>query len=141
MKRKAKLTRSEIMSRVKGKNTSIEVLLRKALWKKGVRYRKNCKGVTGTPDICLKGLKIAVFCDSEFWHGRLYLEGRSIPKTNREFWVDKLEKNIERDKRVNETLKKEGWTVLRFWAKEIVADPEKCAKEVLKAIEEKKEKI
>ena len=134
MKRKAKLTRSEMMSRVKGRDTSIEMKLRRALWKEGIRYRKNCKGILGTPDICLKGLKIAIFCDSEFWHGKLYMEGKSIPKNNREFWERKLERNIERDKEVNEGLENEGWTVLRFWDKEIEKDLDRCVDRVRDAI-------
>jgi len=119
------------MSRIRGKDTSIEVKLRKALWHKGIRYRKNCKDVFGRPDICIKSKKIAIFCDSEFWHGKLYKEGKSIPKKNREFWTEKLEKNIMRDHDVNEKLKKDGWKVLRFWQKDIEKNLEKCVSEVL----------
>jgi len=79
------------MKRIKAKDTSIEIILRKALWKKGYRYRKNCKGVIGKPDLCFKSKKLAVFCDSEFWHGKYFKEGRYIPKINKKFWVEKLE--------------------------------------------------
>ena len=130
-----------MMSRVKGKDTSIEVMLRKALWKEGIRYRKNCKDILGRPDICLKGLKIAIFCDSEFWHGKLYMEGKSIPKNNREFWERKLERNIERDKEVNAGLENEGWTVLRFWDKEIKNDLDRCVERVRDAISKAKPRL
>lgn len=124
------MNRSENMRRIKSADTSIEIKLRKALWKKGYRYRKNCKQVFGKPDICFKGKKVAVFCDSEFWHGKYYQEGKYIPKTNSEFWISKLERNIQRDKEVNETLEKEGWIVLRFWEKEINKDLGQCIKKI-----------
>lgn len=120
------MTRSENMKRIKSKDTSIEIMLRKALWKKGYRYRKNCKDVFGKPDLCFKGKKLAVFCDSEFWHGKYLLESKYISKTNRKFWIEKLEKNIEQDKTVNMKLKENGWTVLRFWESNIRKNTDKC---------------
>jgi len=120
------MTRSENMKHIKSKDTSIEIILRKALWKKGYRYRKNCKDVIGKPDLCFKGKKLAVFCDSEFWHGKYFMEGKYIPKTNRKFWIEKLEKNIERDKTVNMKLKENSWTVLRFWESDIRKNIDKC---------------
>jgi len=120
------MTRSENMKRIKSKDTSIEIILRKALWKKGYRYRKNCKDVIGKPDLCFKSKKLAVFCDSEFWHGKYLMEGKYIPKTNRKFWIEKLEKNIERDKTVNMKLKENGWTVLRFWESDIRKNTDTC---------------
>lgn len=115
------MTRSENMSRIKGKNTSIELILRKELWKRGLRYRLNDKSVFGKPDIVFKGKKIAIFCDSEFWHGKKFLEGE-IPKNNQDFWVKKLSRNIERDKEVNNKLNEDGWIVLRYWEKDIKKD-------------------
>ena len=138
-KKKQPMTRSENMRRIKSKNTSIEKILRKALWNKGVRYRKNYRDVIGKPDICIKKYKIAIFCDSEFFHGKYYLEEGKIPKTNREYWEKKIRRNIERDKEVNEKLKKEGWTVLRFWGKEIKKDSDKCAEKILYIIQQKKD--
>lgn len=117
-KNKKPITRSENMSRIKDKNTSIELILRKELWNRGLRYRINDKSVFGKPDIVFKGKKIAIFCDSEFWHGKKFLEGE-VPKNNQEFWVKKLTRNIERDKEVNKKLKDDGWTVLRFWERDI----------------------
>lgn len=123
---KLPMTRSENMSRIRSKNTSIEILLGKAMWSLGLRYRKNDKTVFGKPDFVFKGKKVAVFCDSEFWHGKYLLEGRYIPKTNSEFWIAKITRNIERDKEVNEQLFLEGWKVLRFWQKDIEKNINEC---------------
>jgi DNA mismatch endonuclease (patch repair protein) len=124
------MRRSENMSRIKSSDTSIEVSLRKALWHRGHRYRKNCKDITGKPDICFKGKKIAVFCDSEFWHGKYFKEGIYIPKSNKDYWIPKLKRNIERDEEVNLALRKNGWTVLRFWQKDIEKNMEACIAEI-----------
>lgn len=113
-----KNSRSYNMSRIKSKNTTIELLLRRELWKRGYRYRVNDKRVFGKPDIVFHKQKIAIFCDSEFWHGKKFLEGERF-KTNADFWETKIKRNIERDLEVNERLKSEGWTVLRFWGSEI----------------------
>jgi len=86
------ISRSENMRRIKSKDTSIEKILMKSLWAKGIRYRKNCKDITGKPDICIKKYKIAIFCDSEFFHGKYYLEEDKIPKTNRKYWENKIKK-------------------------------------------------
>lgn len=131
---KKKLTRSEIMSQVKSKNTKIEVLLRKALYKTGMRFRIHAKDIMGKPDIYIKKYKLAIFIDSDFWHGRYYQEGKRIPKTNQEYWIPKLERNIARDKKVNEQLKSEGWTVLRYWESEIRKEPDRYAIEILKEL-------
>ena len=126
---KERMTRSENMRRIKAKDTKIERILAKAMWKEGLRYRKNCKDVFGKPDFCFKGKKIAIFCDSEFWHGKKFLEGERF-KTNSDFWEEKIKRNIERDKEVSERLESEGWTVLRFWGKDIEKNVESCLKEI-----------
>lgn len=120
------MDRSENMRRIKSKDTSIEIKLRKALWNKGFRYRKNCKDIVGKPDICFKKKKIAIFCDSEFWHGKYLLENKYIPKTHTQYWIKKIKKNIERDLKVNAELKNQSWTVLRFWQKDIEKNLEEC---------------
>jgi len=125
----APLTRSEIMQRIRSKDSLAEIALRKALWRLGIRFRKNVKDVFGTPDIAVSGLKVAIFCDGEFWHGKKLLEGE-IPKQNRRFWVEKLKRNIERDKIVNRELKGKGWAVIRFWEKDILKNPQKMALKV-----------
>ena len=119
------------MSRVKSSDTSIEVKLRKALWHHGYRYRKNCKEIFGKPDICFKKRKIAIFCDSEFWHGKKYLEHKAIPKTNKEYWIKKFERNIKRDTEVTQKLQEEGWVVLRFWEKDINHNLKDCVDSII----------
>lgn len=131
------LTRSEIMSRIGSKNTNIEIVLRKALWKEGIRFRINVKSILGTPDIAIKKYKIAVFCDSEFWHGREFLENRFKIKSNKQFWENKIKKNILRDAYVTNTLTENGWEVIRFWGMDILKNTERCVKIVLSAIQEK----
>lgn len=132
--KKKPLTRSENMSRIRSRNTSIEILLGKAMWSLGLRYRKNDKSVFGKPDFAFKRKKIAVFCDSEFWHGKYLMEKRYIPKSNSDYWIPKLERNIKRDIHVNEKLRSEGWTVIRFWEKDIRKNTEECAQKVFEAI-------
>ena len=128
------ISRSENMRRIKSKDTSIEILLRKELWKRGFRYRKNVKDVFGKPDIVFKGKKLAVFADSEFWHGKYLMEKKYIPKTNTEFWVKKINRNIERDKEVNQILKDDGWTVLRFWESDIRKKLSECIELIEKTL-------
>ena len=130
-KQKKPMSRSENMRRIKSKDTSIELILRKALWKKGYRYRKNCKDIFGKPDICFKGKRLLIFCDSAFWHGKKFLEGEKF-KTNKDFWEQKILRNIERDKEVNEKLQEEGWTVLRFWDNEIKKNLNDCVQKIEK---------
>ena len=134
MKKKKPISRSENMRRIKSKDTSIEILLRKELWKRGFRYRKNAKDVFGKPDIVFKGKKLAIFADSEFWHGKYLLEGKYIPKTNTEFWINKITRNIERDKEVNQKLKDDGWTVLRFWESDIRKKLSECIELIEKTL-------
>lgn len=133
IKKKKPLNRSQIMSRIKSKNTSIEKTLGKAMWAAGLRYRKNVRTVYGVPDFVFKSKKIAIFCDSEFWHGKKFLNGETI-KTNTAFWEQKILRNITRDKEVNICLKSEGWIVLRFWQKEIEKNVESCVQKILQAM-------
>ena len=118
------------MQAVKSKGSKIEIKLAKALWKKGYRYRKNDKTVFGKPDLIFKKYKIAIFCDSEFWHGKDWEIRRKDHKTNKDFWYKKIERNIERDKEVNTELLKTGWTILRFWGKEIEKDLVNCVNKI-----------
>ena len=125
------------MQRVKNKDSEIELSLRKALWSMGLRYRKNVKSVFGHPDIAFIGKKIAVFCDSEFWHGYDWERRKNDFKVRQDFWLPKIERNMERDREVNEKLASEGWIVIRFWGKEIKSDVNACAKKIKKAVEER----
>lgn len=114
------------MQQVKNKDSQIELILRKALWNKGFRYRKNVKSVYGHPDIAFIGKRIAIFCDSEFWHGYDWEYRKNDFKVRQDFWIPKIERNIERDNEVNKKLQQDGWTVLRFWGNEIKNDLNSC---------------
>ena len=122
------------MSRVKNKDSEIELLLRRELWSRGLRYRKNVTAIFGKPDIAFIGRKVAVFCDSEFWHGYNWEERKNDFKSHRDFWIPKIERNISRDNEVTEKLQNQGWTVLRFWGKEIKNDPRACADKIQEAL-------
>ena len=122
------------MQRVKSKDSEIEKILRNALWNKGYRYRKNVKDIFGHPDIVFKSKKVAIFCDSEFWHGYDWERKKNEIKTRQDFWIPKIERNMQRDKEVNMKLSEEGWTVLRFWGTEIKKQTENCVKEIEKCI-------
>lgn len=119
------------MSANKGKGTKLEVLFGRFLWNAGIRYRKNDKSVFGKPDFVIKKMKIAIFCDGEFWHGRNWEKRKSDHKSNCEFWYSKIERNMERDLEVNSTLEATGWKVFRFWETEIVKEPDKCLNQIL----------
>ena len=119
------------MQHIRSKDTSIEIKLRKALWREGIRYRKNYTRLPGRPDIAITKWKIAVFCDSSFWHGRNF-ETKKTVATNSDYWNKKIKRNIERDKRVNQSLASMGWKVLRFWDIEIKQNLEKCISTIKK---------
>ncbi len=123
--------RSELMSKIKSQNTKPELKLKKTLWNLGFRYRKNVKKLPGTPDIVFPKDKIVIFVDGEFWHGYNWEEKKSKIKTNRDFWIPKIERNIQRDKRNNQLLSESGWYVLRFWEHEIKKDFEDCISQII----------
>ena len=126
--------RKKNMQAVKSKNSKIELTLRKELWNRGHRYRLHCQKIPGRPDIVFISKKVAVFCDSEFWHGKDWDSRKNDFKSNQKFWHSKIERNIERDKEVNSKLQSLGWTVLRFWGKEINSNLESCVKQIEKHI-------
>ena len=126
------------MRQVKNKDSAIELTLRKESWSRGLHYRKNVKSVYGKPDIAFIGKKIAVFCDSEFWHGYDWEERKKDFKSHQEFWIPKIERNMQRDREVTERLESEGWTVLRFWGKQIKKNVSACADIIQKAWEDSK---
>lgn len=136
MDKKTKEQRRKNMRAVKSKGSKIEIKLAKALWQKGYRYRKNYNKITGKPDITITSLKIAIFCDSEFWHGKNWETKKYEIKSNKEFWYKKIESNISRDKKVNKILKGTGWKVLRFWGEDIEKNLKKCLKKIEKTIKE-----
>lgn len=122
------------MQAVKNKDSKIETALRLALYHRGYRYRKNFKKVFGCPDIVFTREKIAVFCDSEFWHGHNWEQRKQDFKSNHDFWISKIERNIERDKEVTSRLESEGYLVMRFWGKRIEKELEYVADEIEQAI-------
>ena len=126
--------RRKNMQAVKSKGTKIEIVLGKALWNKGYRYRKNVKTIFGKPDFVFRKYKTVVFCDSEFWHGKDWEDKKNEIKSNRDFWIKKIERNIERDKEVNRKLREQGWTVLRFWGNDILKNTDYCVNEIEKEI-------
>ena len=134
MDRLSKEQRKKNMQAVKNKNSRIEIILGKTLWNNGLRYRKNDKTVFGKPDFTFKKHKIAIFCDSEFWHGKDWESHKYDHKSNQNFWLPKIERNIQRDTEVNAELKKQGWTVLRFWGKDILKNTAECVRVVQETI-------
>lgn len=134
MDKLTKEQRKRNMQSNKSKDTKIELILGKALWNIGLRYRKNDKTVFGKPDFIFKSKKIAIFCDGEFWHGKNWETKKYDHKSNQKFWIEKIERNIERDKKVNSILQKEGWLVLRFWETDIKTDLQTCITTIEKAM-------
>lgn len=125
------------MQAIRSKDTSIELRLRKALWERGIRYRKNYKKLIGKPDIAITKYRIAVFCDSDYWHGYDWENRNQRIKSNREYWIPKIERNMARDQEVNEALERDGWTVLRFWEWQIKKQLDICVDEILAAVSAK----
>ena len=130
--------RKKTMSLIRSKDTQIEIMLRKALWKKGYRYRKNVNTIFGKPDIVLPKYKIAIFCDSEFFHGKDWdqLSARILKGDNSSYWYSKIQRNINRDMEVDRTLHGEGWKVIRFWGSDIKKNLAECVRTVDEADQE-----
>jgi DNA mismatch endonuclease Vsr len=131
--------RRKNMRAIRSKDTTIELALRKALWQRGIRYRKNYKGLIGKPDIVITKYRIAVFCDSDFWHGYDWENRKSRIKSNQDYWIPKIERNMKRDREVTATLVEQGWIVLRFWEHTIRKELEECVEDIQEAVEIRKE--
>ncbi len=123
--------RSQAMSKIRSKNTKAELLLGKALWHSGIRYRKYCNTLPGKPDLVNKKLKLVIFIDGEFWHGYDWASKKEKIKTNRAFWIPKIERNMQRDAEINEVLQRQGFKIFRFWEKEVKQELGACVKQVL----------
>ena len=126
--------RSRLMSKIKGKNTSPELALRKLLWNLGIRYRLHNKNLPGSPDIVIKKHKLIIFIDGEFWHGYNWVQKREKIRANRDFWVPKIERNMQRDRTNNKLLTKMGYKVFRFWAHELKKNKEFIVSEIIKHV-------
>ena len=120
------------MQNIRSTDTESEILLRKTLWKKGYRYRKNYAKLPGKPDIVLTKYRIVIFCDGEFFHGKDWNERREkvLEGNHSDYWSSKIERNMERDRENEKTLEAMGWTVIRFWSRDILADPESCVETI-----------
>ncbi len=119
------------MSKIKSKGTKPEIAFRKALFSKGIRYRVNENSLPGKPDISIKKYKLAIFIDGEFWHGYNWEEKKKKIKTNKEFWIPKIERNMQRDKQNEDVLRSMGYIVFRFWEKEVHKNQDECIKRIL----------
>lgn len=129
------------MKHNKCRDTNPELILRKELWRQGLRFRKNCSSLPGKPDIVFMSAKVAVFVDGKMWHGYNWEKQKDDFKSNREFWIPKIERNIQRDKEVNEELKRIGWKVLRFWDFEVTKELLACIEKIKQAIKPHSEVI
>lgn len=128
--------RSEIMSKIRAKNTKVEVLVFRELKKRGVYFQKHYRKIKGSPDIALPRAKKAVFIDGDFWHGyKFKIQKQRLPK---KYWADKIKNNIMRDKRINRELKKSGWRVMRVWEHEVVAKPKQAIDKIRNFLQDRK---
>lgn len=125
---------SKRMSKVHLKKGKAETVLAKMLWHLGYRYRLNYKKLPGSPDIALLKSKVAIFVDGEFWHGQNWAERKIKLKSNKDYWIEKIEENISRDKRNTSSLVDLGWIVIRFWEKDVLKSPEACIQKILSQI-------
>jgi DNA mismatch endonuclease (patch repair protein) len=127
--------RSKTMSKIKSKNSKPELLLRKALWAKNIRFRLHLKGLPGRPDIVIQKYKLIIFVDGDFWHGYNWLNNPPKFNKNTAFWIPKIERNLQRDLYITHTLTHSGYTVMRFWEHEIKQNLDLCVNQVLLYVE------
>ncbi len=125
---------SKRMSNVHLKESKAEIALAKGLWKRGFRYRKNYRKLPGSPDIAILKHNIAVFVDGEFWHGKDWGQRKDGLKSNREYWIEKIEENMARDKRNDSLLAEMGWIPIHFWEKEVKKDLGSCIDRIIDMI-------
>lgn len=125
---------SKRMSHVKLKRGVAETLLAKTLWHSGIRYRRNYKALPGSPDIAITKYRIAVFVDGEFWHGYDWQNRKARLQRNKEYWIEKIEENMARDRRNDVKLFDMGWTPIHFWEKEVKKDVDGCASDIISLI-------
>lgn len=125
---------SKRMANVSLKGGASETALAKAIWRNGFRYRKNYKAIPGSPDIAITKYKVAVFVDGEFWHGEDWENRKNKLKNNREYWIEKIEENIARDRRNDLLLYEMGWIPIHFWEKDVKRNLQKCVDKVIDTI-------
>ena len=137
-KKRPKHIVSYTMSRIRSKGTGIEVNLEKILRLSGIKFRRQYN-ITGKPDFVILDYKIAIFCDSDFWHGYDWEKRKPRMRANKEYWIPKIERNISRDKEVTAALRREGWVVLRFWEHSIYKDINICAEKIIRTMEKRQD--
>lgn len=133
MKHQKLVTTPEVSKRMKSmshKKSKVESILAKALWHRGYRYRLNYKELPGSPDIAITKYKIAIFVDGEFWHGKDFEERKSKLKNNKDYWIEKIEENINRDIRNDKLLKQQDWIAIHFWSKDVIKYTDYCIDEI-----------
>lgn len=128
--------RHKSMSHIRSKETKMEKKLRLCLWHLGIRYRKNWTALPGKPDIVITRCRICIFVDGDFWHGKY----KERPKTHESYWNQKIQRNIDRDKEINEILTEQGWLVLRYWESDLKKNFDTCLQEILSYIPYKRER-
>ena len=128
--------RRKNMQHIKSKDTGIEVVLRRELWHRGYRFRKNYKKLPGHPDIVIPKYRLVIFCDGDFFHGKDWeaLQARLKNSNNSRFWINKISENRKRDNEIDKRLQYEGWTVIRFWGTDIKKHLGECMKVIEEAI-------
>ncbi|RKF31933.1 very short patch repair endonuclease [Sphingobacterium siyangense] len=130
--------RSRIMSKIRSRNSKPELILRRALWSKNIRFRLHDKSLPGTPDIVIKKYKLAIFVDGEFWHGFEWNNKRETIKSYRLFWIPKIERNMQKDVRVNKALRDMDYVVFRFWTQDILKNLPKVLNQIELFLETRK---
>lgn len=123
--------RSALMGKIKSQDTKPELKLRRALWNLGFRYRKNVKKLPGAPDIVFLKSKLAIFIDGEFWHGYNWEVKKQSIKSNPDYWIPKIEKNMQRDIMNERLLQESGWITLRLWEHEIKENIDRCINKII----------
>lgn len=124
-------SRSFLMSKIKASETTPEQILRSKIWSLGYRYRKNVKSLPGKPDLVFTRARLVVFVDGEFWHGYQWQSKKKRIKANKKYWIMKIERNMERDKKQMRELRKLGWKVVRFWEHQVRHDLDNCIQRIL----------
>lgn len=139
MKHKELKTTPEVSKRMKAlshKKSKVESVLAKALWHKGYHYRLNYKKLPGTPDIALTKYKIAIFVDGEFWHGKDFEKTKEKLKNNKDYWIEKIEENIQRDIKNDNLLRQIDWIPIHFWSDDVKSYLAYCINEIEEIIQE-----
>lgn len=127
---------SKRMSHVKTKKNSAEVMLAKSLWHKGYRYRLNYKELPGSPDIALTKYRIAIFIDGKFWHGKDFEQRKTKLKNNKDYWIEKIQENIDRDLKNDKLLRQMEWYPIHFWSNDVIKYCNQCVEEVICLIDD-----